>query len=712
MLIYIGANTENLSEAQKWLLAPGVSEAFARVVAWAVEKETKEHWGECALFVEVVCRCRQPDEQHPQIDLLISFGNRIAICEVKKGPVPDTKKIMAGVSQVGNQRMIVQRRLRENGFDLKPPPAVILFFPLLKESEVRQVNKILNNQGAWHVRAAGAVEGPLDLVAVLNNRLAEAQWTPSSGHDPLTEVVERRVISGSIERSRSLQQVLRYLRDHRAPTQALRQPLWHLASLRQGERADALSALNRTRFVEILGTEGIGKSAFIKELFVLDLQHEPRNVSLTHCYSEREILCRLYFEISGQPVTSLGEHELLGSIRTSDVSLWVSEYDAFSRSSLQAVLLKLIAYGTASPSNRLRVVIESRETVGVDGVPSITLGPLPDDAIASIVQAAPWEPQHPLEEIVSSAAGNPGLALVMSRSQFVADRVPLEASKQERFAPCFVLLDLALDDLDASMILVRQERGAQAAFMAIQASRKILESILVARGERPTVGATKETLSALVATVRTPHPTEESWDYLGQYAMEIAGELDRWVGPNGELTRYPAGSAVSFKDLVDRHPGVSFYPYIAAEVVIRAARLVNWGQFWFRSQAPWTVGFRGNQVCELCEPGMQQPRRPMYVCGVCAKWVCESCSLLFPLQNEISDGTHDDRICDDCHKKLAPEEDYSWWDSIREQLVKEGILHDDPEKDYEFKDEKDWSFRDDTPPDDELGSTPHDESDE
>lgn len=672
MILRVGTNTKNLADAKIWVLSPGVSDTLSCLTTWAVSKEPQ--WGDCVLFFEVSCH-RRPTERGSQVDLLLAFKDRIAVCEVKKGPMPDTKKLTDFAAQVSRQADLIRQRLREGRCNLAEKPAALLFFPDLTEPQLKEINRTLNKEGFPHVRPAGCLETPsvseLDLTTSINRWLKDSQLGSGSESVRLSHLIRRQVVSSTNERVTSLEQLLESLRNFVAPTQSLRQPFWHIRSLREAEEREAASILRKSRFLEVVGSEGLGKSAFIKDLFAHDIGNDPREVALAHCYSEHEVARRLHSAMVGESTPSVGEHELIGGIKGSDASLWVSSCDMFSRASLRAVLVNLIGDSSETASDRSRIVVESRVSLEIDHLPSIVLEPLANDAIAAVVRGAPWQKRHELHQIVSAAVGNPALALSMSRSEFVGDQVPLQESKHDRFAPWFVLLDLALDDLEAGMVLARQELGAQAVFLAVQASRKVLESILVARGEVIAVAGEKA-LAALVKEVKRPHAAEEDWDYLGSHAIEIAEELDRWTGPSGELARYPGGAIVSLKDLVERHPVVSFYPYIAVEAVMRAARLVNWGQFWFRSQAPWVVEFRGRHVCELCEPGTQQPRRPMYICGICAIWVCESCSLLFNLSKE--DPAYQERICDHCHNMLAEPEDYSKLDAIIDELRKEGRL--------------------------------------
>src|SRR5207248_2492379 len=57
---------------------------FADLETWALAKESVSQWGECVVFIEVILpQGKSFKGYHNQVDMLICFSQRIALCEVK-----------------------------------------------------------------------------------------------------------------------------------------------------------------------------------------------------------------------------------------------------------------------------------------------------------------------------------------------------------------------------------------------------------------------------------------------------------------------------------------------------------------------------------------------------------------------------------------------------------------------------------------------------
>src|ERR1051325_1482592 len=83
MEILIGASDTHLfSQSRDWILKNEFQEIVTDLESWVRSKEAK--WGECRIFIEVML---PPPESfkgvHGQIDMLISFTHRAAVCELK-----------------------------------------------------------------------------------------------------------------------------------------------------------------------------------------------------------------------------------------------------------------------------------------------------------------------------------------------------------------------------------------------------------------------------------------------------------------------------------------------------------------------------------------------------------------------------------------------------------------------------------------------------
>src|SRR5258708_819355 len=153
MHIFVGANVRDLRHAKRWITqAPGVRETLLDLRTWAESK--KKNWGDSTLFLEFSCR-RYPGERGSQIDLLLAFSDRSAVCEVKDKPFSDLV-IADHADQVDRQATLIEARLRDRGrITSLRKPAALLFLPRLNMSELRKVNQTLNAEGVAHIRAAG-----------------------------------------------------------------------------------------------------------------------------------------------------------------------------------------------------------------------------------------------------------------------------------------------------------------------------------------------------------------------------------------------------------------------------------------------------------------------------------------------------------------------------------------------------------------------------
>ncbi len=121
MELYIGASNKfQPSDAKKWI--DNLRDApvcLDEVETWAKAKE--EQWGRCYIFIEVVLPL--PPEvprdamYHNQMDLLICFTDRLALCEVKSHRSLDRVDTKHWYGQIEGQNRLLKKLIEDRGLD-------------------------------------------------------------------------------------------------------------------------------------------------------------------------------------------------------------------------------------------------------------------------------------------------------------------------------------------------------------------------------------------------------------------------------------------------------------------------------------------------------------------------------------------------------------------------------------------------------------------
>jgi hypothetical protein len=183
MKIFLGStNAIQRDQATRWLRNERTLrdlEAFGR--------RNERELGECFIFLEVGFPQFDPKSRNKQIDLIISFDERIAIFELKRG---DFGKLNAreAVEQMDGQEKTFKGLLRKGKLAL--PFSRILFCPQLSAEQLLSLReKVAGVQDFQHIQIAGSREelrrrteneGPLHIISVLESSLFFDEIKPST----------------------------------------------------------------------------------------------------------------------------------------------------------------------------------------------------------------------------------------------------------------------------------------------------------------------------------------------------------------------------------------------------------------------------------------------------------------------------------------------------------------------------------------------------
>jgi hypothetical protein len=554
---YVGKNIKDLRAAKRWVTDSAVPDTLRRVVEWASSREGK--WGDCSVFFEVSCQ-RYRGEQGSQIDLLLAFGDRLAICEVKRRPL-EPHELVDAAHQVDLQQKLVASRLK-SFVTADRLPACLLFFPHYSLSQLLACNRHLNNEGAPHVRVAGCVADAdvhkLDLSASLDQWLRMPQIRRGVS---AADVVQRHLITSSLAPVKTFEILVDDLRRFAAPVSSLRQPSWHIAELRAVDRSTLLATLRSARFVEINGPELIGKSALLRDVFVHDLKLIPRQVQVREAYDSGTVLRRLYEYLIG-PVRTLGEHEIIHMLIGLEHPVWISEVDTVSIVSLRQTIERLAATSRQlPPPSSAPWVIETRRLLQAETVPILILEPLGDAAVRQVVARLP-EVCRDVDDVIRDARGNPGAAVLAAQSREPRLPVPSHVERDDTLDPWMVLLDLAFSHYRAGLHLWKGGFHAQAMLLASESVKKTLESLLV-RWKEDGMRLSRMSTSLMERLKQVPDVEYEDMDqdhYRVTDRPEMIEFIDRLIGPSGERLHYPSGIPDRSADVAAVHPLESFQP--------------------------------------------------------------------------------------------------------------------------------------------------------
>ncbi|HEX8286718.1 MAG TPA: hypothetical protein VF556_01905 [Pyrinomonadaceae bacterium] len=440
MKIYISASkNRNLHEAKGWLIDNENGKAmFPEIEAWAIRNEP--YWGECYIFIEVsIPQGLNFTSPHNQIDLLIAFSHKIALCELKGYRTEnrlDLKTLNNCVEQIEAQDKWITDLLwqvksfaqlvRQNKRN-KPLYQFLLFYGM-QPNDVNIVNqRLVDNFSTHQVWVTGAnprLKGqkigdrPCYLPEALDEKLRKHTVIASFQSQPLQEFIFQQIkkSKGELKSFENFSQLKSYLE---AITDELNiQPVEHfIPNLRLNLLNKLTKELEEKRIVELVGTPGIGKSTLATEIINVkkDLVLE---VSLQRCDSVVEVCNRIWSNLVGGRLEGLGEESYIQRLLDTPYLFWIRGYDAISGNSLSRFFQIVQSKIDSRSPEQSRWLIESQSPI--TSLRSFThfIGALDNVSLSRILDKVESGGafKNP-EEVIDRARGNPERAIQLWQSQ-------------------------------------------------------------------------------------------------------------------------------------------------------------------------------------------------------------------------------------------------------------------------------------------------------
>jgi len=453
--IYLAGRPRDLNNAKDWFSNGSLREALDDL------EETigvlERSYGPCTVFIE----CTFPSAgkiRSRQIDLLLSFRDRAALCEIKQGLAGKTLRhqITGEIEQIRGQAELIEAHLKMAGLG-GGSVSRFLWAPHLGQPGLEEIVVQTRIAGAdYDITPAGGnanlrgiilpalPEGiPAYLPEAIEHRLQRHSGfrsLPNPGvASTLTDIVCNTSPQSGIpllefENFTSIRERLRGQTRH--VNVEIELEATDVRDLRSSEIYKAQRALREFHLVEITGPVGVGKSTFIMEMLGHFLQAASNyrlvvSCVIQNCRSERDVLHALASEVIGPTrANRLDEDALLDAMERSESVLWIRDYDQRSYPAIRLLMDKL------RHSNReersywiIESMIPSQLTGKTIAAYQVALMPLDNGAIASILRRLPESRGRDVNDIVISAGGIPLRATMLLRT---SGKIA-EASRLDRY---------------------------------------------------------------------------------------------------------------------------------------------------------------------------------------------------------------------------------------------------------------------------------------
>ena len=351
MRIFIGANnTDQPTHASKFVANNRNRALFLDLERWARAKESDR--GECYVFVEIsLPEGNKHLGSRNQIDMLVSFPDRAAACEVKSSESERVLAVELGkcVTQINGQKRWMDGILTEGGFE----PGCTCFnllLPLFGLGDITSLARRMSQHSAPHIWSIGAQpdlrnrrhngQKPFHLTEALDDRLEGTMLggiTPARKRNLHEFFCQQLTKEGAKLLSfDDFSQAREYLKGV-SPRAKIIHDRWHIRGLRKEELGRAAQILKEQGVIILIGPPEIGKSTLVREL-IEDDGGDFLEVQINEMKSVRELCGTINDSLGNDPPDVLGDDALVQDISREPRMFWIREHDDTSYAVLASLL--------------------------------------------------------------------------------------------------------------------------------------------------------------------------------------------------------------------------------------------------------------------------------------------------------------------------------------------------------------------------------------
>jgi hypothetical protein len=437
MKILVPINVKALRDAKNWLNRRESRIAVESLENWLSDSEVG--WGSCTVFVETHISRGGYTEQ---LDLLVAFADRALICEIKGGLEVDSLfpyHFQKAAVQIDEQKKLVQRIVQDAGNSATCVRACMVMPRLgCKGIEHAVMAKIALKRGDFslcgvreELRNATVDdlygERPLYWSSVAEYELGRA---PSSvrARDTVSNCLFRAIE----EKHKSLGHELRELSGFNELQDLLSREVQDVAvaphreyvhGLRQELVLDAIESLHSNRLIEVVGSQGVGKTEFTREVLrdFEPIAERPQMALPPLVVVEKRTVASMLIELARHSAEfdmslfrAYSETAQLEELLRAGLIFWIRDYDAASAAAIEQLQANLRHYAADGNSYWIFEIVESSEEAGVAGAASakVYLPSLGSSEIAIVLERyTRSRADFSVANIVEAARGNLWIAI-------------------------------------------------------------------------------------------------------------------------------------------------------------------------------------------------------------------------------------------------------------------------------------------------------------
>jgi hypothetical protein len=275
MRIFLGDTIiDQLLDARGWVAGRAFKPLFSSLERWIETKETQGKWGDCYVFIEIPLPTHDTSTgTHNQIDMLICFSNRIALCELKRHTVADQLVLDKIYRQLDGQIKWLKGLCRPTVVDKDGFLSPFLLLPNFDLLELRKIRTAwIDRYHGHHILPVGTATGlkeerdrnsnPFHLIEALEVRLGRSRSRTKAGQLPLQLFIHKKLEDAGtqLQPFGNFNEAITYLRDNITSATATIPAANYVSNLRQPLLGEAIDLLNEKGIVEVIGAPEIGKS--------------------------------------------------------------------------------------------------------------------------------------------------------------------------------------------------------------------------------------------------------------------------------------------------------------------------------------------------------------------------------------------------------------------------------------------------------------------